>query len=41
MIDVVEVLIVSLVVYRLMVSFRGTRATAIIKGLVLLVVARV
>ena len=40
LIDVVEVLIVSLVVYRLMVSFRGTRATAIIKGLVLLVVAR-
>lgn len=40
LIDVIEVLIVSLVVYRLMVSFRGTRATAIIKGLVLLVVAR-
>lgn len=40
LIAVLEVFIISLVVYRLMVSFRGTRATAIIKGLVLLLVAR-
>lgn len=38
-IDLLDILIVSFVVYRLMLGFRGTRATSIIKGLVLLVVA--
>lgn len=39
-IDLFEIFVIGLVVHRLMISFRGTRATAIIKGLVLLVVAR-
>lgn len=38
-IDALDILIVSFVVYRLILNLRGTRATAIIKGLVVLVVA--
>lgn len=39
LIDALEILIVSFAVYRLMLNLRGTRASAIIKGLVLLVIA--
>lgn len=38
-IDALDILIVSYVLYRLMLMLRGTRATAIIKGLILLFVA--
>lgn len=41
LVDAVDILIVAYLVFRLMLLLRGTRATAILKGLALLVVASV